>query len=518
MSVQSAADGEFDVVVIGSGFGGAAVACRLAQFGRSVAILERGPEFPVEQGKFTTTGEGTRTVRHGHFMVDQGDGMDVIRGIGVGGGSLHYFGVRVRIYPQVFEDGRWPREITRKVLDPYYDLAGEVIPAKPVQPNPVAGMPFRGEAFQAAAKACRRCKGEPEWVPLAVHTDPVPAPTPAGIPVTRCVFCGDCIAGCPASETFEGNVNARQLLTLNYLAIARNHGAVIFPEHFVQEIKKTSEGFEVSFTVGDHEEPMPKDLGPVTRLRARKVVLAAGTLGSTEVLLKSQHNFPRLSCQLGQSFSGNGDFIYARAVRTALDLQPKNGPLIVAGADFSTKDNKIYIEDLGAVPFLGSTLGFEKGRVTPRGRYQMRYLGMGTDASNGVMALDEGKVLVQWDPKASMPFYREMEAALREMSQQLNGAYENPRNYNPVTGKTLLTAHPLGGCIMGDSIDQGVVDPKGEVYGVPGLYVADGAIVPTALGKNPSYTISALAERVAFWMIHGREMGDGDPETPSHQC
>lgn len=510
----SAADADFDVVVIGSGFGGAAVACRLAQAGRSVAILERGKEYPLGQGEWRTTGHGTRHRRHGHFMVDQGDGMNVIRGIGVGGGSLHYFGVRLRVYPEIFESSRWPHEITRKSLDPYYDLVGEMIPAQPIRANPVAGMPARGVAFQAAAEATRRAKGKPEWVPIAVHGEHAPKQTPAGVPVTRCVYCGDCILGCPPSATFDGNVNARELLTLNYLAVAKNHGALIFPEHFVQEVTKTAESFEILFTVGDHEEPQPEDLGPVARVRARQVVLAAGTLGSTEVLLRSRRHFPKLSTQLGQNFSGNGDFIYARTQRTALDLQPKSGPLIVAGADFSTETHKIYVEDLGAVPFLGAMLGVEKGRVTTRGRYEMRYLAMGTDASNGVLTLKDGRIWVEWDGTASLPLYREQQAALREMSQQLNGAYADPPGYDPVTGNGLLTAHPLGGCVMGDSIEQGVVDPKGEVFGVPGLYVADGAIVPTALGKNPSYTISALAERVAFRMLHDHDLAEGDSDTP----
>jgi cholesterol oxidase len=78
----------------------------------------------------------------------------------------------------------------------------------------------------------------------------------------------------------------------------------------------------------------------------------------------------------------------------------------------------------------------------------------------------------------------------------------------------LITAHPLGGCVMGDTKRNGVVNPQGEVHGVPGLFVADGSIIPTALATNPSYTISALAERVAFWMIHQREMTDGDSDTP----
>ena len=510
---ESAAEQTFDVVVIGSGFGGAAVACRLAQTGQTVAVLERGKEYPVQQGSFRTTGQGTRTLRYGHFLIDKGNGMNVIRGIGVGGGSLHYFGVRLRTDPQIFESPRWPAAITRKVLDPYYDLADEMIRSRPIAPNPVAGMPLRGVAFQAAARASRRAQGEPKWVPLAVHGEEVPAPTPAGIPQTRCIYCGDCLVGCPASETFEGNVNARELLTLNYLAVARNHGAKIFPEHRVETIRKTGQLFEILFTEGD-EEPESDAPKPVRSVRARRVVLGAGTLGSTEILLKSRDSFPGLSLMLGLHFSGNGDFIYAKTKDTPFDLQPKSGPTIVSGCDFSTTDNRIYIEDLGAIPILGSLLGLDKGRVTMRGRYQMRYLGMGTDAANGLLRLENGRIVLDWDPAKSLSLYREIIAALREVSQQLNGRYEDPANYDPVTGAGTLTAHPLGGCVMGDSIEQGVVDSRGEVFGVPGLFVADGAIIPSALATNPSFTISALAERVAFFMVHGREMQEGDPDAP----
>ena len=99
---QSAIGAEADVVVIGSGFGGAAVACRLAQAGKSVIVLEQGKEYPTGRGEIEVTGHGVSTVRHGHFWVDIGVGMNVIRGIGVGGGSLHYFGVRLRTAERIF--------------------------------------------------------------------------------------------------------------------------------------------------------------------------------------------------------------------------------------------------------------------------------------------------------------------------------------------------------------------------------------------------------------------------------
>jgi cholesterol oxidase len=478
----------------------------MAQAGRSVAVLELGREYPTGRGEVTTEGEGTPTVRHGHFWVDRGQGMSVIRGIGVGGGSLHYFGVRLRADPDIFQHPLWPREVNRKTLDPYYDLAGDMLHAETVQPNPVLGPPRRAAAFIDAARQCRSAKGEPHYVPIAVHTGHEPVPTPAGVPQTRCVYCGECLLGCPPSESFVGNVNARALLTLNYLAVARHHGALIFPEHKVERVRKTDDGFAIDIVVRDEAQPEP--------VRARRVVLAAGTLGSTEILLKSVATLPPLSPLLGQRFSGNGDFLIPKTVNTPQDLQPTSGPTIVAGADFSTENNKILIEDLGRIPFLEGILGLRTQTARTVNRHAIGYLGMGTDAGNGTMRLHRGRIQVVWDPQASMTLYDEIIAALREMSQQLGGKYADPRGYDPVTGAGLFTAHPLGGCIMGETWETGVTDPRGEVHGVPDLWVADGALVCTALATNPSYTISALAERTSFWMLHGREMRDGDAETP----
>ena len=507
-----------DVAVIGSGFGGAAVACRLAQAGRKVAVLEQGKEYPAGRGEIDQTGHGVSTVRHGHFWVDIGAGMDVIRGIGVGGGSLHYFGVRLRTNPAIFDNPRWPPSITREVLDPYYDTADEMLESAPMEPNPVLGKPAHGEAFMAAAKACRRCKGEPYYVPIAVNTSMEPKENPAGIPQTRCVFCGECIIGCPPSQSFKGNVNARALLTLNYLAAARNTGnCTIYPQHRVQSIAKTVDGFEIQIFVIDGIES--EETERVTHrgvLRAKQVVLAAGTLGSVELLLKSKEGLPGLSDKVGLYFSGNGDFLIPKTVGTPQNLQPTAGPSITAGADFSTEENMIFIEDLGLVPFVDAILGTRATAASTNDPYQLGYLGMGTDAGNGVLKLHNGRIRLYWDPTDSIPLYDQITDALREMSQQLGGTYAKPSLYNPVTGTGLITAHPLGGAVMSESPEHGVVNPQGEVHNIPNLFVADGSIIPTALATNPSFTISALAERVAFWMIHGREMTANDSDRPKN--
>jgi len=513
-TAQSAIGMDVDVAVIGSGFGGAAVACRLAKAGKKVAVLEQGKEYPTGRGEIETTGSGLATVRHGHFWVDIGAGMNVVRGIGVGGGSLHYFGVRLRTHPEIFDNPRWPKSVNRKILDPYYDIAGEMLQASETKPNPVIGPPPRSAAFMLAAKNCRRCVSEPRYVPIAVNTGMEPVMTEAGIPQTRCVYCGECLIGCPPSQSFVGNVNARALLTLNYLAVARKAGATIHPLHRVRVVRKVDDHFEVEIFVldpgmRDREED---ETGRIGMLRARQVVLAAGTMGSVEILLKSREagTLPPISPMLGKNFSGNGDFLIPKTINTPQDLAPKAGPSITVGADFSTKDLKIFIEDLGLIPFLEAVMGTRKLTVSTSDTHSLGYLGMGTDAGNGVLTLHNGRIRLNWDPTDSMPLYRELTACLKELSQQLSGDYSAPETYNPIIGTGLLTAHPLGGAVMSDTADGGVVNPQGEVHGCPGLFVADGSIIPTALATNPSYTISALAERVAFWMLHKREMTKKD--------
>jgi len=108
-----------------------------------------------------------------------------------------------------------------------------------------------------------------------------------------------------------------------------------------------------------------------------------------------------------------------------------------------------------------------------------------------------------------------MERALEDLSRRLHGKYVTSMLWEWPLRK-LLTAHPLGGCFMGEDARTSVANHFGEVWGYPNLYVADASIIPTALSVNPSLTISALAERVAFWMVHGREMVSGDPNAPKN--
>jgi cholesterol oxidase len=566
MVASGSANGlEVDVVVIGSGFGGAAVACRLAQAGQTVVALEQGRHYPAGRGNFKAARHGTSQIRHGHLMVDVLGGMNVVRGIGVGGGSLHYFGVRLRTPPEIFErqwkqaDGTlisiWPQGITRKALDPYYDLAELMVPADHTQPHPVLGPPPRSEMFLKAAgkstflnKKSTILKNNPDYVDIAVNTsqDEMDTEVPVLDPITnapvkrkRCVYSGECLLGCPPSKGKDGgNVNARALLTLNYLAVAEQQGAKIFPLHRADLIHLRPDGrFQVDFTWFDprryDESEGEVEVGDSGNLIAKRVVLAAGTLGSVELLLKCRDRGTGLTDplsqlpKLGYYFSGNGDFTIAKTTNTPQDLQPKAGPSITVGGDFSTDDgHKIFIEDVGVIPFIEAVFGTQELTATTPDTHSIGYLAMCEDLAYGMLSLQKipakpgvvsERLLLDWHPGLeSIQRYEEVIARLVEMSQLLGGDYKDPESYDPLTGTGLMTLHPLGGAIMSDDAKTGVVNPKGEVHTVPGLYVADASIIPTALGVNPSFTISALAERIAYWIVNpdGPDLTGGETSWP----
>jgi cholesterol oxidase len=294
-------------------------------------------------------------------------------------------------------------------------------------------------------------------------------------------------------------------------------------------------GYRVHFKHFDTEKRGEFEMGSVT---GRKVIISAGSLGSTEILLRSRdlhRTLTKLSPALGTKFSGNGDFLLAGTFEANREVDPGSGPDITAAVDYSTKKNRILIEDLGfpdpflwylesALPvpnrlknlglffrkYVLRTLGLGRasaftdgadklfqGGVTPR---FLPYLGMGTDAADGRMELAYGNIDIKWNSRRSREMFREMEDALKQLSRGVQGKYKSSILWGWPLRK-LLTAHPLGGCPMSDDREQGVVNEYGEVWNYPNLYVSDGAIIPTALSVNPSATISALSERIADHII-----------------
>lgn len=520
----------FDAVVVGSGFGGAVVAARLAEAGRSVCVLERGRrwsphDYPRTFGASETAGVWDEQRSYGLLDYRVFSRTDVIAGCGVGGGSLNYFNVSLRAPAEIFDRPAWPAAVDAAVLAPYYDRVEEMLTPSPLRPPAGFPMPRRTEAFLAAAAGAGF---SPTMVPIAVHTGETRAHPLSGIPQQPCTMGSDCLLGC--------RPRARNSLDVTYLPVGERAGLEIRPLHVAESIERSGERWAVRVRVLDPDRP--GSMAERMVVEGDRVVIAAGSVGSTELLLGCRDihaGLPRLPAALGHRFSANGDMLFAGTKDCDRVIDPTTGPSITAGAFVHRpgSPNLVQIQDLsyppaltglfdGALPLprrlraLGSTARSYFGAATRGERFAagsvfsgspvprfLPYLGMGTDAGDGRYRLDPaGHLRLDWDPRASSSMYAEMEDGMRRLSQALGGSYVRSLPWR-APFRRILTAHPLGGCAMGDSALTSVVDHRGEVWGHPGLFVCDGAMVPGPLAVNPSLTIAALAERCAQWMLHG---------------
>lgn len=533
------AEFDFDAIVVGSGFGGAVTAARLAEARWRVLVLERGRRWtpatmPRGPGDAWFYDVDQPERQNGWLDLRWFGDMSVAMGAGVGGGSLVYGNVSI-VPPREAFAAHWPREISFEGLQPYYDTVGRMLG---VQEMPAHQVPPRYHLMKKGAQAIGAA-GRFRDVPLAVTFDPEwtrEQPEPYADDKSRrfinafgreqgtCTHCGFCCSGC--------HLQAKNTLDLNYLAVAEDHGADIRPLHVVQAVAPIPGGYRVQAldVHGGQRRPVS--------FTARKVVLAAGSLGSTEILLRSRDEYgylPNVSTLLGQGWSSNGDFVSFSVHKEK--LLPTRGPTISCAIDFLTGEGyegaRIFVEDgaLGDVPkaYLTHAL-FKARRWLSAGWYvrlfthllrqvarlntaehTMAWFAQSVDASNGYMTLRRPwyapwrrRLHLVWDITPSETTFRRVNALHKRLA-----AANQARFTLTLPTWTLLrdlaTPHPLGGCRMADSPREGVVDHRGEVFGYPGLYVADGAIIPFALGINPSRTIAALAERNVAILI--REAG-----------
>ena len=456
----------------------------------------------------------------------------VAQGAAVGGGSHIYANISVEAHPDVFEYG-WPEEITYADLKPHYDSVGRMLRA---QTLPESQATARYRLMRKGADAIGQgSRFKP--LTLAVNFDSAFDPeAPAardlrhtklfvneqGVEQGTCIHCGNCDIGCEA--------RAKNTLDLNYLALAEKKGAEIRPLHLVKAIVPDGSGYRVEFDRLEKGDRIPGSE------KATRVILAAGSLGSTELLLRCKNEFktlPNVSPRLGHNWSSNGDFLTPAFYKNQL-VSPSRGPTITCAIDFldgsaGPKGEKFWIEDGGIPDLLGDYLnrvsrqGFwakflGQHRFAQRALRQfiasdnpmenmMPWFAQGIDAGNGELYLGRDwlglqpwrkKLKMHWDIRDSEGVINAIVAMHVKLSQATGGDPKVPPTWKYL--KDLVTPHPLGGCNMGRSREDGVVNHRGEVFGYPGLYVADGAIVPEAVGVNPSRTIAALAERIAVKM------------------
>jgi cholesterol oxidase len=327
-----------------------------------------------------------------------------------------------------------------------------------------------------------------------------------------CVHLGNCDIGC--------EVGARNTLDLNYLARAESLGSEVRPLHLVHAIEPVADGYRVRFDRIEDGRLVPGDAA------GRIVILAAGSLGSTELLLRcrDQHGtLPRLSGFLGRNWSSNGDFL-TPAIHPFRPVSPTRGPTITAAVNYldgRRGGQRFFIEDGGfpdlarnwlariaqegseqpLVQELIKTLRFTL-TTSDAARHLMPWFAQGRDAANGTLSLRAGRLFLDWDIRESEAVIDAIVETHKEFALSTGGIPLVPTTWT--IARYLVTPHPLGGCNMGRSADEGVVNHAGEVFGHRNLYVADGAIVPEAVGLNPSKTIAALAERIAAIIVEER--------------
>jgi cholesterol oxidase len=443
----------------------------------------------------------------------------------VGGGSLIYANISTLPHPDIFTRG-WPPEITWDALQVPYAKVADMMAVRPVPPGQ---WPPKMKLMQEAAA---KIGADDRFRPLelavsfddALDTSKPESLTPAasrrfvnaqGVEQGYCVHLGNCDIGC--------DVDARNTLDRNYLALAERHGAEIRPLHLVRAIEPTDGGYRVHF---DRLDQGRRDPGSAT---AGKVIVAAGSLNSTELLLRCRdvaRTLPDLSNFLGRNWSSNGDFL-TPALYTDRAPTPWLGPTITSRIDFldrSEAGQSFWIEDGGfpnllrdmlneevsAHPALSAVLDTIREATRNLGPLQrvMPWFAQGVDAGNGTLRLrhewwlfGEQILELDWDIGRSEALIEAIVAMHRRLTAATGGTAIVPPNWSAF--KYLITPHPLGGCGMGATREDGVVDHRGAVFGYPGLYVIDGAIVPEALGVNPSRTIAALAERAAGLILEG---------------
>lgn len=551
-------DSEYDCVVVGSGFGAAVLAARLAPHVRRgrLAVLERGPE--LRPGEFPETlREVVSQLRSsaaplGIFDLRLARDLDALVANVLGGGSQLYAGVTIEPLPQTFDIRRnpadpgspraWPVGLDARVLRPYFDrvrgvleverwidrgtVAARFDPAlagswcwgcedgvdhggdEPLRDHAGREVRHRPPLRRAAAfdRAATAAAEPTSVVPLAINLTRHHG-TVNGLGAVRsaCTGCGNCVTGC--------NVGAKNSLTVNYLPMAVAAGAEIHT------------GVEVRYLRPSERDGYRWALATLVRrpdgstrhvvVHTRTVVLGAGVFGTVGILFESRRRGLPVSGALGSRVSGNGDAIMLasrwaagfgrRLPREVLD---EPGPTITRMTDLRARPGRRHLVQDAVAPDALVRVLDRVAADRPGGTADdaLLMLAMGYDSATGQLVEQNGQVHVRWPAAGRDP----VQLAARRTTAAMAAAAGSPLVANPRLGGgnvgTPITVHPIGGAPMGTCAGDGVVDHAGRLLHpdggvVAGCYLADASVIPTAVGANPSLTIAALAERAAEVLI-----------------
>jgi choline dehydrogenase-like flavoprotein len=511
-----------DVVVIGSGFGGAIAAYHLAAGGADTVVLERGPWLNADDFDHDFL-LGKSYTKVFDFVV--GEGMSILGGNCVGGGSVVYFATMPRAPRFVFERqgtiGRriWPAAVSRDSLEPWYDRVCEALP---VTQQTWDKVPYAGGLWAAACE----------------HAGRTANPAPSAVDVDMCTNCNWMMAGC--------KFDAKRSLLLNYLPAALAHGAQIRPLHEVQRITRNADGsYRVHYSIVDAEDyRVLLDSGTID---AKLVVLAAGTGATPVILQRSEPDLGPMPHAVGRYFSGNGERLNTAIfdedrVREVLGLsrddahayaayQIGRGPTV---ANWDRLDGSLpeyerfSLEQLYFPPGLGTILaqvpgatgpswyGVEKKEMLRQWQSWLTIFIMSEDDNEGVFGpppetgnaarLSQqmlGHGPLRYEPTANTRHgWALADAEIKDILERDGLARVAPWT-NDLVGA--YTVHPLASCRIGDDPATSALDDNHELRGHPGIFVTDGSAVPTALTVNPALTIAALAERAMPAMVRAAQ-------------
>jgi enediyne biosynthesis protein E9 len=526
---------QVDVVIAGTGFGGSITAFRLAELyhaagvdPKAIVMLERGKRFKHTQFKQSMDIDHLSNV----YNLIQGQGAQIVTANAVGGGSNLYLAASIRSPTETFErrdrkpgDGperrMWPKEISRRTLDPHYSLAE-------------AGLRVNRPTWDQVSKSGG------VWARTLAVSGHTCDRVPLAISPKRCVNAKWCHTGCI--------FGAKNSLITNYLPSAERLGVQIRPGIEVQSVRQSSARpyrYVVTATGPG---------GASAELECKVLVLSTGAMGNPPILMRSRNDLPSLSDQVGKHLGVNGDHIAAieydpKKVRSVLGLPEyrhfyEGKPITTMTYDFwvGRRDHRFdgtrfnlqeiflssltnFLYDDGRDPAGDpSWWGLQKKQAIANWANRIELLAMVEDTHDGQFyatphsggaerpnagpvevgffnyALSDQSIRVREAANAAIKRIAERKGLGRFMAlTETEGAY---------------ASHPLGGCRMAASPDLGATDHSGAVFGYEGLYCIDSSIIPTSLGVNPSLTIAAVSERCADLLV--RRAGDlGLPKRPA---
>ncbi len=523
---------DFDFIVIGSGFGGSVSALRLAEKGYRVAVIEMGRRwallsFPRTSWSIHRWFWRPKLGLRGFFNMRFFRHATIFHGCAVGGGSITYAGTLLPPPDKVWETGSWAGLANWKSEMPrYYETASRMLGATQNQILGTADQLLKrtGELagcghtfYRTRVGIFQAAEGEP-----ANKTVPDPFFGGKGPPRTTCIGCGGCMMGC--------RYGAKNTLDLNYLYLAEEYGARVFPETKVVNVKplgRTNDGS------GGYEICTVNSTAWVSRqprtLTCRGVVFSASSLGTMELLfrLKENGSLPGISSRLGKHVRTNSESIIgARVPRCPDDLS--QGIAIGSGIYI---DEHTHIEAV-RYPCGSDTMGLLTTMLTD-GRPGLLRIGLWLKNVLSSLLLHpvatlrlfrpwgwareatillcmqavEGHIEMRWQRPWFWPFSKMLVSSGDKVPTYIPKANEFAREFAKVAGGTAMsmlpeimfdipgTAHCIGGCVIAGSAEHGVVDDRQRLFGYRNMYICDGSVLATNLGVNPSLTITALAER-----------------------